>query len=126
MTIAKYPQRLDKNVSYRIQYLSMMTIQQTDHFAKWLADLEDRKARGIIVRRIERLKLGNFGDSKSVGDGVTELRIDFGPGYRVYFTRRGKDIVILLCGGSKRTQDRDIKSAKDLAQTLLTQNRHKP
>ena len=93
----------------------MLSIAQSDTFSNWLKELEDRKARGIIVRRIERLKLGNFGDSKSVGDGVSELRIDFGPGYRVYFTRRGKEIVVLLCGSSKKSQANDIKLAQEIA-----------
>ncbi len=92
-----------------------MPIRQTDVFATWLRGLRDHTARGSIVRRIERMKLGNFGDQKSVGDGVSELRIDVGPGYRVYFTKRGQEIVILLCAGDKKTQSKDIRQAKDLA-----------
>ena len=71
-----------------------------------------------IVRRISRVAAGNFGDAKSVGGAVSELRIDHGPGYRVYFTRRGKAVVILLCGGDKRTQSKDIRKAQEIAETL--------
>ena len=80
--------------------------------------LNDQRARLQIVRRISRVAAGNFGDAKSVGGAVSELRIDHGPGYRVYFTRRGKAIVILLCGGDKRTQSRDIQKAQEIAETL--------
>jgi len=78
----------------------------------------DRQARARIQVRIDRLLLGLVGDAKSVGEGVSELRIDFGPGYRVYFTKRGRELVILLAGGDKRTQDRDIKKAIQLAHDL--------
>jgi putative addiction module killer protein len=80
-------------------------------FSKWLAAQKDLRAVAIIQARLNRLRAGNFGDAKPVGEGVEELRIDFGPGYRVYFGRDGKTVVILLCAGSKRTQDKDIDTA---------------
>lgn len=83
----------------------------TPVFERWLLDLRDREARRRIVLRISRLELGQFGDAKAVGDGVSELRVDHGPGYRVYFIRRGATIVVLLCGGDKGTQSRDIRRA---------------
>ena len=92
----------------------MPAIRQTESYASWFANLRDERARVRIDVRIKRLALGNAGDVKSVGEGVSELRIDYGPGYRVYFTRRGEDIVLLLCGGDKRTQDRDIREAQSL------------
>lgn len=93
-------------------------VRQTDVFSAWFAGLRDRRGRGRITARIRRLSLGNPGDVKPVGAGVSEMRIDHGPGYRVYFVGRGEAIVILLCGGDKRTQDRDIKRALDLAQEV--------
>ncbi|CAM5771947.1 hypothetical protein LMIY3S_03679 [Labrys miyagiensis] len=93
----------------------MVEVRQTEIFSKWIRSVRDQNAVGRIQIRIRRLSLGNFGDVKSVGEGVSELRIDYGPGYRVYFVRRGEAIVILLCGGDKRTQDEDIKRAKALA-----------
>jgi putative addiction module killer protein len=83
-----------------------------------LAELRDRDARARIVVRIGRLSLGNPGDVKPVGSGVSEMRIDYGPGYRVYFVRRGDTVVVLLCGGDKRQQDRDIARALELAQEV--------
>lgn len=88
---------------------------QTERFAKWLRKLKDDLAKVAIARRIERLEQGNFGDSKSVGDKVFELRIDVGKGYRVYFMDRSSEIIILLVGGDKKTQSDDIKTAKKLA-----------
>jgi len=82
-------------------------------FASWLDLLKDRRAVSVIRARLNRIRLGNFGDCKPVGGGVEELRIDFGPGYRVYFGRRGATLVILLCGGSKRTQQKDIALASE-------------
>jgi len=82
-------------------------------FSTWLHGLEDPTGRAAVRIRIARLRLGNFGDCKSIGDGIFELRIAVGPGYRVYFGRRGQQIVILLCGGDKRTQGRDIEKAKE-------------
>lgn len=92
----------------------MPAIRQTESYASWFANLRDERARIRIDVRIKRLALGNAGDVESVGEGVSELRIDYGPGYRVYFTRRGEDIVLLLCGGDKRMQDRDIREAQSL------------
>lgn len=96
----------------------MVQIQQTDAYARWFAGLRDRVARARIDIRIRRLSLGNTGDAKSVGDGVSELRIDHGPGYRVYFVQRGDVLIVLLAGGDKSTQDKDIKQAKALARDL--------
>jgi putative addiction module killer protein len=96
----------------------MTEVLETAAYSDWLANLKDGRARGRIVARTVRLSLGNAGDAKSLGDGVSELRIDYGPGYRVYFTRRGRLIVLLLCGGDKSTQDRDIKAAKAMAKEL--------
>jgi putative addiction module killer protein len=93
-------------------------IRQTDEFAAWFAALRDHEARARITARIRRLSLGNPGDVKPVGGGVSELRIDYGPGYRVYFVQRGNTLVVLLCGGDKRTQDRDIKRAIALAEDI--------
>jgi len=96
----------------------MVEIRQTEVFSKWLRELRDRQAWARIQTRIDRLQLGLAGDVKPVGEGVSELRIDYGPGYRLYFTRRGQEMVILLPGGDKRTQDRDIKTALELARGL--------
>ncbi len=85
---------------------------QSIPFADWLEALKDARAVGIVRARLNRIRLGNFGDCKPVGRGVEELRIDFGPGYRVYYGREGKSVVLLLCGGSKRTQTRDIVRAQ--------------
>jgi putative addiction module killer protein len=93
-------------------------LRQTSVFAKWLGGLRDRRARARIQVRLDRLALGLAGDVKPVGSGVSELRIDHGPGYRVYFKRKGDDVVILLAGGNKRTQDRDIQRALALARDL--------
>ena len=94
----------------------MIVIRQTRLFADWVASLRDKNAIARINIRIRRLSLGNPGDTKSVGGGVSEMRIDYGPGYRIYFTRRGLNIVLLICGGDKRTQAADIARAKALAQ----------
>jgi len=96
----------------------MIEIRQTEAYFQWFDCLRDRQARARINARIRRLSLGNFGDVKPIGEGVSELRIDFGPGYRVYFVQRGQTVVVLLAGGDKRTQDRDIKKALKLAQEL--------
>src|SRR6516164_2898302 len=93
-------------------------IRQTDVFENWFATLRDRAARARITARIRRLSLGNPGDVKPVGSGVSEMRIDYGPGYWVYFAARGKMVVILLCGGDKRHQDRDIARALELAKEM--------
>lgn len=96
----------------------MLEVRQTDVFAKWFAALRDRQAKARIAIRIRRLSLGNAGDVRPVGDGVSELRVDYGPGYRVYFVSRGQSLVILLCGGDKGSQSRDVKRAKTLADRL--------
>lgn len=96
----------------------MVELRKTDVFGKWLDSLRDLKARARIQVRIERLARGNAGDVKPVGSGVSEMRIDYGPGYRVYFTHRGAELIILLAGGDKRTQSRDIKLATKLANEL--------
>ena len=93
----------------------MIEIRQTATFRDWLDSLADARAAERIAQRLVRLQAGLFGDVRSVGEGVSELRVDYGPGYRVYFVRRGRMIVILLCGGDKRSQTRDIKAAKALA-----------
>jgi putative addiction module killer protein len=97
---------------------ALIEVRQTDIFAAWFAGLRDHQARARITVRIRRLALGNPGDVKPVGSGVSEMRIDYGPGYRVYFVQRGDTVVILLCGGDKRTQDRDIGRAVALAREL--------
>lgn len=91
----------------------VITIRKTPEFDAWLSGLRDRRARQRIVSRIDRLSLGNFGDVRPVGDGVSELRVHYGPGYRVYLVQRGD--VILLCGGDKATQGQDIGRAKAIA-----------
>jgi putative addiction module killer protein len=96
----------------------MVEIRSTAIFLKWLRGLRDARARARIEIRVDRLALGNAGDVRSVGAGVSELRIDYGPGYRVYFVSRGKTIVVLLCGGGKQTQKDDIATAKALAKEL--------
>ena len=96
----------------------MIEIRQTEVFARWFGRLRDRQARVRIDNRIRRLSLGNLGDTMPVGEGVSEIRIDYGPGYRVYFVRRGPTLVILLAGGDKDSQNRDIRRALDLARNL--------
>jgi putative addiction module killer protein len=93
-------------------------IRKTDIYAKWLDGLRDIHARARVQARVERLATGNPGDVKPVGEGVSELRIDYGPGYRVYYTMRGRTMIILLAGGDKRTQATDIKTALLLARNL--------
>ena len=85
-------------------------------FEEWLDDLKDKRAVARILARLARVRLGNLGDCKPVGDGVSELRVDYGPGYRVYFGQKGHTLVVLLCGGDKRTQDRDIRLARQFWQ----------
>jgi putative addiction module killer protein len=96
----------------------MIEIRSTEQYSKWYRKLRDRQAQSRILIRLRRLSLGNFGDAAPVGEGVSELRIHYGPGYRVYFVRRGERIIILLGGGEKSTQDKDIAAAKALAQTI--------
>nr|WP_295888454.1 type II toxin-antitoxin system RelE/ParE family toxin [uncultured Devosia sp.] len=96
----------------------MIEVRQTAVFASWLTELRDSNARARILVRVRRLELGNPGDVKAVGETVSELRVPYGPGYRVYVTRQGQEIVILLCGGDKSTQNRDIAMAKQMAKEL--------
>ena len=96
----------------------MIEIRKTETYAKWLDGLRDIQARARILVRVERLAAGNPGDVRPVGKGVSELRIDYGPGYRVYFTKHGKEVLILLAGGDKRTQAKDINTALNLTQNL--------
>jgi len=96
----------------------MIEIRKTDIFTKWIDSLDDIRARARILVRIERLAAGNPGNVKPVGEGVSELRIDYGPGYRVYYKKQGQSVVILLAGGDKRTQSRNIKTALRLARNL--------
>jgi putative addiction module killer protein len=93
-------------------------VRETARFSDWLRGLRDGAARARIVARVQRLALGNPGDVRPVGGGVSELRVHHGPGYRVYFARHGAALVVLLCGGDKSTQDRDIADAKALARQL--------
>ncbi len=96
----------------------MVEIRKTNVFAKWLDRLSDVQARARVLVRIDRLGLGNPGDCKSVGEGVMEMRIHYGPGYRVYYVARGDTLIVLLAGGDKSSQQRDIKTAVRLAQDL--------
>jgi putative addiction module killer protein len=96
----------------------MIEIRETEIYSRWFKSLRDRQARARIDIRVRRLSMGNPGDVKPVGKGVSELRIDYGPGYRVYFIQRGETLIILLAGGDKQTQERDIKTALNLAQDL--------
>jgi putative addiction module killer protein len=95
-----------------------MVLRRTDVFVKWLKNLNDSNARFRIYRRIERLADGNPGDVRPIGEGCSEMRIDYGPGYRVYYKDTGKEIIFLLCGGDKSTQTTDIKNAKKLAKEI--------
>jgi putative addiction module killer protein len=96
----------------------MIEVRQTDAFAAWMRALTDARAAKRIAQRLARVQAGLLGDTKSVGDGVDELRVDHGPGYRIYFVRRGNTMVILLCGGNKSSQSRDIAKAKQMAKEL--------
>ena len=100
----------------------MYKIKKSTHFVKWIAQLKDLKGKIAIVRRIERISHGNFGDVKSVGDGVSELRIRVGPEYRVYFPKFEEKLVVLLVGGDKSTQKKDINKAKALLEELKDEN----
>lgn len=96
----------------------MLKIRQTATFLKWQNRLRDPKARTVIAARIDRLASGLAGDAKAVGDGVMELRIHYGPGYRIYFIRHGSEIIVLLCGGDKASQSSDIETARRLAKEI--------
>lgn len=104
-------------VSYPVEYNSM-DILQTAYFSSWFSKLKDKKAKACIQMRIDRAEDGNFGDHKFVGVGVLEMRIDYGPGYRVYYTLRGGLLIILLAGGDKSSQEKDIRKAQALAKKL--------
>ncbi|HEV7248834.1 MAG TPA: type II toxin-antitoxin system RelE/ParE family toxin [Shinella sp.] len=93
----------------------MIELKQTETFRKWWTKLKDQRARGVILARLDRLAYGHAGDVEPVGEGISELRIHYGPGYRVYFEKRGNEIILLLSGGDKSTQSKDIKTAKRLA-----------
>ncbi|MDR1218360.1 MAG: type II toxin-antitoxin system RelE/ParE family toxin [Treponema sp.] len=95
----------------------MKEIRQTDSFEKWFKNLKDRVGKALIIKQIDRLAKGNPGDNRFVG-GISEMRIDCGPGYRVYYKDAGNEIIILLCGGDKSTQGRDIEKAKELAKEI--------
>ena len=96
----------------------MVEIRKTEIFAQWIDELADIHARSRILVRIERLAQGNPGDVKPAGEGISEMRIDYGPGYRVYYRKTGRTIIVLLAGGDKRTQTKDIETAKRLARNL--------
>jgi len=96
----------------------LIEIRQTEHFARWFARLRDRQAQRRIQVRIDRLQIGNPGDVQPVGSGVSEMRIDYGPGYRVYFAQRGPTLIVLLAGGDKHTQRKDVTTALAIARTL--------
>ena len=102
------------------------TLRQTTDFVDWLTALRDKRARARILLRLERLENGNRGLYKSVGEGILEIKVDYGPGYRLYFMQRGDALIVLLCGGDKRTQRKDIERARSLAKTWeetdVTQN----
>jgi len=94
----------------------MFELKQTETFRDWWTGLRDERARGLITSRLNRLAYGHTGDVAPAGEGISELRIHFGPGYRVYFRKRGKTVIILLCGGDKSSQSKDIKKARKLAE----------
>lgn len=98
--------------------MSLIQIQQTETYSRWFSRLRDRQARARILIRVRRLSLGNPGDVTPVGGGVSEMRIHNGPGYRIYFTRRGHTLIVLLAGGEKKTQQRDVRRAQKLAEEL--------
>ena len=100
----------------------MFELKQTDTFRKWRTRLKDVRARALIAARLDRLAFGHTGDVKPVGQGISELRIAHGPGYRIYFQQRGKTLMILLCGGDKSTQEKDIETAKRLAKEWSEEN----
>lgn len=102
----------------------MNTVERTADFDRWLGALRDRKAQARVIARIVSAQHGNFGDRKVLGEGVSEMRIDFGAGYRVYFMRRGVTVYLLLAGGDKSTQTRDVRRAKNMARALKETDTH--
>ena len=96
----------------------MFEVRQTERFRKWLAGLRDERARARILKRLDRAQAGNLGDVAPVGEGVSEMRIFHGPGYRLYFVQRGSELIVLLCGGDKSTQAADITEAKAMAKEI--------
>ena len=96
----------------------MNTLLQTDEFSSWLRGLKDARAKAVIFNRLDRAAKGNFGDAKALAGGVSEMRVDVGPGYRIYYARRGEVVYLLLVGGDKSTQARDIQRAKALLKSL--------
>ncbi|MDE2403845.1 MAG: type II toxin-antitoxin system RelE/ParE family toxin [Sphingomonadales bacterium] len=115
------PSKLDKSPIV-LHIGQAFQLAETPVFTDWLGSLRDRRAMARIVDRLKRASNGNFGDHKSVGGGVFELRVDYGPGYRVYYFQRGRELVILLCGGDKRTQDADVAQAKQLKEEIERDN----
>jgi putative addiction module killer protein len=99
-----------------------MQLKQTDVFRKWWSRLKDQRALALLGSRLHRLECGHFGDAAAVGNGISKLRIHYGPGYRVYFVRRSASVILLLCGGDKNSQGKDIKAATRLVETLGAQN----
>jgi putative addiction module killer protein len=111
-------ERFFLNVCSQEATLNMIEVRQTELFVKWLLGLRDLRARARIQARVDRLESGNAGDIKPVGEGVSEMKIDYGPGYRVYFVQRGSKLVILLAGGDKNSQSKDIRKAVALAREV--------
>lgn len=100
----------------------MPEILQTERFRDWLVGLKDRQGLARVIARVERIAIGNLGDVKPVGGGISETRIDYGPGYRLYFAHKGKALIVLLAGGSKKTQAKDVKAAKALWEAWKEEN----
>ncbi len=96
--------------------MCVIEIIKSHEFMAWASGLRDRKAEAAVAKRLKRMEQGNFGDCEPIGEGLSEARIHYGPGYRLYFMRRGTTVIVLLCGGDKKSQSRDIKKAKQLAQ----------
>ena len=109
---------VDTGVNHGLQFPSMIEVVETDVFQRWMERLKDSMARARILARLRRATMGNLGDWKPVGGGVAEMRIDHGPGYRVYFARRGDLLIVILAGGTKSSQSRDIARAIEMAGQL--------
>ncbi|MGH6610017.1 MAG: type II toxin-antitoxin system RelE/ParE family toxin [Burkholderiaceae bacterium] len=105
---------IDLRVVFKLRS-AVLELKQTEIFRKWRERLKDQRARALIASRLDRFAYGHSGNVESVGEGVSELRIHYGPGYRIYFTQRGDQVVVLLCGGDKGSQTRDMKTARRLA-----------